>query len=338
MITIDGSRGEGGGQILRTSLALSLITATPVRFVNIRAGRAKPGLLRQHLTGVRAAAAVGGAEVEGDALRSQEVTFRPGGRVRGGEYRFSVGSAGSAGLVLQTILPALLGADRPSEVVIEGGTHNMASPPFDFLDRAFLPLLRRAGGQVELTLERPGFYPAGGGRYRARITPSSLTPLSLVEAGALVEVRARAVVAQIPDGVGHRELRVLKEMLGLPRERLSLVREERSHGPGNVVTVEVESAQLTEVFTGFGQRGVAAERVADALAREVRSYRASGAPVGAHLADQLLIPMALAGGGVIRTQRPTLHTVTNIETISRFLDVPFAASELGDDLVEIRAG
>ena len=163
MLTIDGSVGEGGGQILRTALALALVTGTPFRIHAIRARRRKPGLLRQHLTAVNAAATVGGASTDGASLGSRELTFRPG-RITPGEYRFAVGTAGSTGLVLQTVLPPLLLASGPSTVTVEGGTHNPGAPPFDFLARVFLPLLRRMGAHVEARLDRPGFYPAGGGQ------------------------------------------------------------------------------------------------------------------------------------------------------------------------------
>src|SRR5437867_958993 len=163
MLLIDGSQGEGGGQILRTALGLSLVTGTPIRIEKIRAGRAKPGLLRQHLTAVNAATAIGAVDVEGATLGSQELTFRPG-TVKPGEYRFAVGTAGSTGLVLQTVLPPLLTAPGPSTLTLEGGTHNPTAPPFDFLARAFLPLISRMGPSATARLERPGFYPAGGGQ------------------------------------------------------------------------------------------------------------------------------------------------------------------------------
>src|SRR6185369_8211050 len=171
MIALDGSQGEGGGQILRSALALSLVTGTPFRIDNIRARRARPGLMRQHLTAVEAAAAVGAARTSGAALGSRSLTFAPT-TVKAGEHTFSVGTAGSATLVLQTVLPSLLTADRPSSLVLEGGTHNPSSPPFDFLAKAFLPIVAGMGAQVEATLERPGFYPAGGGRFRVTVAPA----------------------------------------------------------------------------------------------------------------------------------------------------------------------
>ena len=183
MITIDGSQGEGGGQILRTSLALSLVTGQPFRMERIRAKRQKPGLLKQHLTAVEAAKTVGCAEVEGAALSSQTLEFRPG-PVTPGNYRFAVGTAGSATLVLQTVLPALLTASGHSTLTLEGGTHNPMAPPFDFLEKCFMPLIHRMGPSVELELRRPGFFPAGGGRFHARIEPAKkLSRLDLPERG-----------------------------------------------------------------------------------------------------------------------------------------------------------
>lgn len=195
MISIDGSFGEGGGQILRTSLSLSLATGKPFRIENIRAGRQKPGLLRQHLTAVLAAADVGGAKIEGATLGSQTLAFSPG-EVRPGEYRFSVGTAGSGTLVFQTVFPALMLASGGSRITIEGGTHNSAAPPFDFLARTFLPLMERMGPKVHLQFDRYGFYPAGGGCFCAVVEPvARLRPLNLGERGETVSRRITAIVA-----------------------------------------------------------------------------------------------------------------------------------------------
>jgi RNA 3'-terminal phosphate cyclase (ATP) len=163
MIEIDGSEGEGGGQVVRNACALSLVTGEPVRITNVRAKRSKPGLMRQHVTAIEAACAIGSATCEGLEVGSSDLTFRPG-QVAAGDYRFSVGTAGSTGLVLQTVLMPLLLADGPSRLVLEGGTHNMLAPPFEFIQRSFLPIVRRMGGQVEARLVRHGFYPRGGGR------------------------------------------------------------------------------------------------------------------------------------------------------------------------------
>ena len=169
-IRIDGSIGEGGGQIPRTALGLSLVTGKPFEIKNIRAGRRKPGLLRQHLTALKAAKQISQADVRGAQIGSSEFAFSPR-RVRSGEYHFAVGTAGSTTLVLQTILPALMLADGPSTVVIEGGTHNPYAPPFPFLERSFIPVLRQMGVGIDLELNRYGFYPAGGGKFTIRIDP-----------------------------------------------------------------------------------------------------------------------------------------------------------------------
>jgi RNA 3'-terminal phosphate cyclase (ATP) len=329
MITIDGSLGEGGGQILRTSLALSLVTGQAFRIENIRAGRQKPGLLRQHLTAVEAAAKVGGAAVDGAALGSRELIFKAG-TVRAGHYRFAVGTAGSATLVLQTILPALIVGRESSRLTIEGGTHNPHAPPFDFLNGVFLPLLNRMGPQVSAKLERTGFFPAGGGCFSVEITPAEkLAPLDLRSRGESKGRSARAIISNLSPKVANRELNVVNEKLGWPRECLH-VEEVESNGPGNVLLLELAFENVTEVFTGFGERGVLAETVAEKAVREVREYLASGVPVGEHLADQLLIPLALAQGGSFLTRKLSRHAHTNIEVISRFLPAKFEVEQTQD--------
>jgi RNA 3'-terminal phosphate cyclase (ATP) len=336
MLIIDGSRGEGGGQVLRTALSLSLCTGQPFRIEKIRAGRPKPGLLRQHLTAVEAAAAVGGAEISGHHFGSRELTFIPG-PVRAGSYHFAIGTAGSCTLVLQTLLPPLLTSNGLSELVLEGGTHNTTAPPFEFLARAFLPLLRRMGPKVVATLEQPGFYPAGGGKIRVQIEPvPHLSRLDLPERGALRSRRATALLAHLPRHIGERELRVVEAELGWS-DCLQIEEIASSPGPGNVLVIEVGSEHVTEVFTGFGERGVPAEQVAMQAVREVREYLGAGVPVGRHLADQLLLPLALAGGA-FRTLAPSLHAITNIEAIQRFLPVAITTERLADQCWEIRVG
>ena len=327
MLEIDGSAGEGGGQILRTSLALSAITGTPFRMHDVRAKRSRPGLLRQHLTGVLAAAELCGADVTGAHLGSAELRFVPGER-RSGAFEFAVGTAGSANLVIQAVLPILLHAPGPSTLVVRGGTHNDKSPPWHFLAEAFLPLLRRMGADITTTLDRWGFYPAGGGAIAVEIRPGPLRPIEIGERGE-VELHAWAAVAgPVRVDVAKRELTVLGSRLAIPEERRRWVRAE-SPGPGNVAWVEAVSGGLTEVFTAFGARGVSAEAVAGGLADEVGAWLASGAPVGEHLADQLLLPLALAGGGGFLTVEPTLHTLTNIDVIRMFLPVTFDVARVG---------
>jgi len=338
VLTLDGSAGEGGGQILRTALSLSIVTGIPFRIQRIRAARPKPGLARQHLTAVHAAAGVGGAELEGADLRSTDLTFRPGG-IFPGEYRFSTEGAGSTTLVFQTVLPPLLVASGPSEMVLEGGTHNPFAPPFDFLDRAFAPLLGRMGGGVRLDLERPGFYPSGGGRFTARIIPTdTLRPLSLPERGAVLRRSTRALVAHLPRHIAERELQTAGEVLGIPADARSVVEIQDPPGPGNVVVIEIACQDVTEVFTGFGRRGVPAEDVARGAADRARDWEAAGVAAGPHLADQLLLPLALAGGGSFTTVAPTAHSRTNADVIRQFLDVDVGFQDEGNGRWQVTVG
>lgn len=335
MIEIDGANGEGGGQVLRSALALSLVTGTPFRIVNIRAGRKRPGLMRQHLTAVQAAATVGQAHVKGADIGARDLTFEPG-PVRSGDFRFSVGTAGSATLVFQTIFPALALSKGYSTVTVEGGTHNPMAPPFDFLARAFLPLVARMGPRCTATLEQPGFYPAGGGRFAVAIEGApAFGRLELVERGELRARKATAVVALLSRTIAERELKAVRERLGWDESTCHVESVAKAVGPGNVVCVELESDNVTELFTGFGERGVSAEQVGARVAGEAAVYLAAGVPVGSHLADQLLLPMALGGGGRFRTTKPTGHTRTHVELLRTFLGQEIKASEVGEDAWEI---
>lgn len=335
MITIDGAVGEGGGQILRTSLALSLVTGEPFRIEHIRANRPKPGLLHQHLAAVRAAAEVGDAKVDGALLHSTELVFAPS-RVRPGEYQFDVGTAGSTTLVFQTVLPALMLAEGSSRVRLKGGTHNSSAPPFDFLAKTYLPLVQQMGPGLDATLERAGFYPAGGGSFEAFIVPAtSLKPLELLERGKIVRRRARALVARLPLHIAEREVETVRRRFSWPKDWTE-TEEIDSDGPGNLVMVELESSRLTEVFTAFGRIRVPAEQVAAEVVRQVKHCLDSDVPVGEHLADQLLIPLALAGGGAFRTTGLSRHASTNVTTIGKFLKVEIRSQTSAAGLQEVR--
>jgi RNA 3'-terminal phosphate cyclase (ATP) len=337
IITIDGSEGEGGGQILRSSLALSLVTGQPFRMINIRAGRKKPGLLRQHLTAVQAATEVGDAVTDGAQISSQELVFRPE-RIRGGQYRFAIGTAGSTTLVLQTVLPALILASEPSTLFIEGGTHNPLAPPFDFLQRTFIPQLARFGPKVEATLLRPGFFPAGGGKLSFEITPvEKLTPADLLERGADVGRRVVAQIAALPPSIAERAFEQVLKRMKWDRSVCEVVEHSQAFGPGFALTAEVASENVVEVFSGFGERGTRVEQIADNVVDQVRDYLTNGAPVDEYLADQLLLPMALAGGGAFRAVCLSRHARTNIDVIQRFLPCRFACepAENGGHIVRV---
>lgn len=326
MIELDGSQGEGGGQIVRTALSLSMVTGQAFQLANIRAGRAKPGLLRQHLTAVQAAAEICGAQVEGAAPGSQRLRFSPGS-IRGGDYRFAIGTAGSCTLVLQTVLPALWFAGQPASIAVSGGTHNHAAPPADFLIHAWLPLVRRMGIEMDIELIRHGFYPAGGGEVRARTVPGQLRALTLGARGPLNALRATAMVAAVPSGVAQRELAQLAkhfpDLQGMERVL------PEQHGPGNALLVEVVCGEVTEVMCGFGERGVSAEKVANRVAEQLRVYLQSGCAVAGYLADQLVLPMALAGEGAFTTSERSSHLATHIEVIKQFLPVDIRCEPAG---------
>ena len=314
MIALDGAQGEGGGQILRSALSLSMITGQPFTITGIRAGRAKPGLLRQHLTAVKAAAEICRATVEGAELGSQRLVFRPG-TVRGGDYRFAIGSAGSCTLVLQTVLPALWFADGPSRVEVSGGTDNPSAPPADFIRRVLEPLLAKIGIHQQTTLLRHGFYPAGGGVVATEVSPvASFNTLQLGERGNIVQMRGEVLLAGVPRHVAEREIATLAGSFSLHEQNIHNL--PRDQGPGN-----------TERFFVVGEKRVSAEVVAAQLVKEVKRYLASTAAVGEYLADQLVLPMALAGAGEFTVAHPSCHLLTNIAVVERFLPVRFSLIE-----------
>lgn len=333
MIELDGSQGEGGGQILRTSLTLSMITGTPFRVINIRANRAKPGLMRQHLVAVQAAAEVCGAEVSHADVGSSSLEFRPG-PIKAGDYNFSIGTAGSSTLVLQTLLPAMLYGDKPSTVMVSGGTHNPMAPPVQFLQRAYGRVLEMMGANVDIQLRRYGFYPAGGGEVMASIDPSAkLRQIELIERGQLRKAFAEGIVAGIPVAVAERELQLVGERLGWTGEKLKINELPRDQGPGNAMLITLEYEHITEVFTSIGEKRVRAEEVAAAVVREVEDYQSSTAAVGEHLADQVMLPMALAGGGRFTMHRLSQHSKTNADVIKRFLPIQIYFDEAADHCV-----
>lgn len=335
MLEIDGSAGEGGGQILRSSLGLSLVTGRPVRLTKIRAGRKRPGLRPQHLAAVRAAAEVGRADVRGAELDSRELIFRPSA-VRPGDYTFEVQTAGSMTLVVQTVLPALLRAEQPSRLRLTGGTHNPMAPPYDFLDRVYFPLVERMGPRVERSLSKAGFYPKGGGRFEVGITPArKLEPLFLTERGEVTARRARCLVARLPEHVAERELAAVAAALGWHEHELH-VEQPRSRGPGNALLLEVECEHSRELFTAFGEKGRPAAAVADDAVGQLRRWLDADVPVGEYQADQLLVLLALAGGGAFRTHALSLHAQTQVDLLPRFLPIAIEVDALGPDQFEVR--
>ncbi|UCF14598.1 MAG: RNA 3'-terminal phosphate cyclase [Phycisphaerales bacterium] len=350
-VLIDGSMGAGGGQVLRTSLALSCITGKHLRIENIRAARRNPGLARQHLSCVRAASQICGGQSDGNILGSQVLDFKPG-PIRGGDYSFDIGSAGSASLVVQTILPALFLADEPSTVTVTGGTHNPWAPPFDFLAETFLPAVASAGFHAECELIKHGFYPAGGGMLGFKIQPwqrQSGGAIDLCERAANPQVRARIYTARLPGHIAHRQQELLCQS-GLRIANMEHIDATDSDGPGNCAMLRVCSGGRTTVFTAFGQKGKPSKKVVGEVVTETRDYLSSDAAIDRHLADQLLIYMAMKShfakdgetgalsdsrqggekpapakaGGSYTTNDLSTHLTTNIETIRRFLPINYS--------------
>ncbi|MGN6269937.1 MAG: RNA 3'-terminal phosphate cyclase [Sphingomonas sp.] len=337
MINIDGSEGEGGGQVVRNACALSLITGEPFRIINVRGKREKPGLMRQHVTAIEAVCAIGGGDSEGLTVGSSEMTFRPG-RVTPGEYHFAVGTAGSTGLVLQTALMPLVLADKPSRIVLEGGTHNLLAPPFDFIAKSFLPIVNRMGPTVEARLVRHGFYPRGGGRIEVDVTPAALQPLDCLDRGAPLDRSATALFGALPFAIAERMVKTARKKLPDWSDDAFAVRElPVDQGPGIVLLLEAAFERVTEVVSGFGKLGVTAERIANTAAGRMAGYLASGAFAGPYLQDQLLLPFALAGGS-FTTVKPSQHSLTAAGIIERFTGrrCVFEVREGESNLVTVR--
>lgn len=322
-IQLDGA--DGGGQMLRTALTLAMITGQPFRMTNIRGGRPRPGLMRQHLTCVRAACEISDGTADGAEIGSTELVFRAG-KVRHSSYHFAIGTAGSTGLLFQTLMPALAAAGGESTVVLEGGTHNPQAPPFEFLDQVFLPAMRRMGFEVSLTLDQTGFAPAGGGRITAQIRPSGQPNAYLQRERGESLGRSITVVSRgVKQQVAERMISSAQGILGWDEGSIDV----RDQGPGSGICILVgqtfESGM--ELCSAFGEMGTMAEAVGTRAAKAMRDFIGCGAPVGRHLADQLLLPMALAGSGEFRTMSPDRHVPTNIAVIERFLPVAFTITE-----------
>ncbi len=325
---IDGSQGEGGGQILRTALSLAMCTGQAVRIENIRAGRTKPGLMRSHLAAVQAAAQVSCAELIGAEMNSTCIEFWPqAGAINGGTYRFSIGTAGSTTLLMQTLLPALLMAKAPTLLMLSGGTHNGMSPSVDFIEHAFLPALARMGIEVSSDLRRHGFFPVGGGEWHVIVQPrTQVLPFEALERGQLRSREVVAKVARLPEHIAQRELEIVNKRSNL-RKGEARWEQVDSPGPGNIVSARLRFERISVVFEQRGEKRVTAEQVAKRLMREMADYLERTEPVDEYLADQLMLPMVLGAGGAYRTCALSEHSMTNMQVIEQWLGKPCFALE-----------
>jgi len=361
-LKIDGSTGEGGGQIIRTTLALSMLTGIPIEIVNIRAGRAKSGLMRQHLMCVQASQAISGASVSGAYLGSTTFSFAPN-TIKSGDYNFDIGSAGSTSLVLQTLLPALLFANTDqsthSTVSIKGGTHNPLAPTTDFLTQAFIPALAKLGMQVDIECQQAGFAPIGGGEIKATITPfmrrAHSEPLRLTERGELMSIEVVASILNLEYDICKRELASAKAVWvesGID-ETLIITKGNKLRGIGEgntcyaVVTHQLGGPDSheqghfeqghSEVFSLLGQKCTSAEKMGNRLAGLVKRYLfKTDALVDEYLTDQLLLPLALSGGGEFNARVISGHTETQAWLIEQFLPVKIIFQSIDDNKVLVK--
>ena len=332
MITIDGSFGEGGGQILRTSLSLAAITGRSVTIENIRANRDKPGLRPQHLTGALAVAEICGAEISGAEVGSRKLIFKPG-KIKPGNYEFDVSkvraSAGSTSLILQTVLWPLAVTGKKSRVTIKGGTHQPHAPTFNYIDDIFLPTVAEMGLRCQCSIRRAGYYPAGGGEIHLDIAANDgLRPVSFTETQKPFHVCLTSAVSKLPTSIAERQMNTASARLkamGLRFEES--LKEYPSGGPGTVVFISLRAGQVRAGFQSLGELRKRAEKVADEACDELEAYLRADMALDKHLADQLIIPMALAqGNSQFTTAEITLHLMTNIAVVEKFLPVHFHVS------------
>ena len=330
-VFIDGSVGEGGGQILRTSLALSCITGKRLHIENIRSARRNPGLAKQHVCCVQAACQICNGKSKGAEQGSKVLDFHPGA-IRGGEFCFDIGSAGSASLVIQTLLPALFLADKSSIATVTGGTHNPLAPPFDFISETFLPAISFAAFQGDCRLLKHGFFPAGGGkmtliiRTRQKSAFGSNRIINLCQTSQEFQINARIYAAKLPSHIAQRQDKLLLQS-GLNVQDIEHIEVTDSDGPGNAVCIRLCGYNRTTVFTAFGMRGKPSEEVIGEVVNLAKHFVDSGAAVDRFLADQLLIYMAITNGGCYTTDWISKHTQTNIEVIKKFLPVDFTIEQ-----------
>lgn len=330
LLEIPGDTGEGGGQIARMAIALAAVTGTPIRLTRVRAKRPKPGLAAQHLTALRAVAALAGGDIEGLALGATEVTFRPG-PIEGGDMRFDVGTAGSITLLVQALLPVLLAAPRPSTVRLTGGTDARGAPPLDYLRFVLLPLLARCGVDARIACVRRGYYPRGGGEVELSVRPAAVRSPGRMAAGPLRSIRAFVHTARLPE---HVALRMRDAALAQLTGRVvdaTVDTQAESFGPGGAIVLAADRGSTTLGAGRVAERGVRAEALGESVGAELARDLALDVALDVHAADQLIVYLALAcaagGTAAFTTAEASLHTTTAIWLAERFLPVRFAVEQ-----------
>ncbi len=326
MLEIDGSFGEGGGQILRTALSLSCLLRKPFRMFNIRKGRRKSGLMPQHLTCVHALALISNASVHGGAIGSAELVFEPD-EPKPGDYFFDIGTAGSTSLLLQAILPPLVFSKKESRITLTGGTHVPFSPPYHYISGVFIPMLSRLGIKIQVSILRYGFYPKGGGRIYVEVFPSAgAKGLSLTNRGEVKKVSGISAVSDLPLGIAERQKRAVLRLLEQSKIAAEIeTLQVTSYSPGTFVFLESPAENCNAGFSSLGERGKKAETVGEEAARELLDYYSSDACLDPHLADQIVLYLAAAdSGSAFTTSRITDHLLTNLQVIEKFLGIRYA--------------
>jgi len=334
ILQIDGSFGEGGGQILRTSLSLSILTAQAIEIINLRAKRKNPGLQRQHLVCLEAAQKISGAKVSGAFLNSKFLRFEPR-KIRPGKYEFDIGTAGSTTLVAETILLPLTLAKRPSEILIIGGTHNPLSPPFHYFSEVFLETLRTLNLKVRANLEKWGFYPQGGGRIRLFIEPSEISSTSkitkILERGELKSISGLSVVANLPVSIALRQKdSLIKELkpFSLPEPEIE-IEEIKTLSAGTFLFLKlIFEDNLIAGFSGLGKIGKRAEEVGKEVVQQFKDYWSFQKAFDPYLADQLILYLALAKKPFsFTTSRITSHLTTIVWLLEKFLNLKISIDQ-----------
>lgn len=325
MLEIDGSFGEGGGQILRTSLSLSCLLHKPFRLVNIRRKRKKPGLMPQHLMGIRSLKLISNARVDGDFQGSMELSFEPG-EVKAGDYYFDIGTAGSTSLLLQTILPPLIFANNRSSLTLKGGTHVPLSPPFHYIKKIFISVINKLGTKVKARIESYGFYPKGGGKIHAEIEPvKEIGAINYSERGRFKKVHGFSGVGNLPLSIAERQKNAVVAILAaqginVQIETISV----STPGQGTFIFLEVETENCLAGFSSLGERGKKAELVGEEVAKEFLSYYSASVCLDRHLADQVILYLAASKGeSSFTTMEISGHLLTNLWVIEKFLDIRY---------------
>ena len=331
MIEIDGSYGEGGGQIIRTSVSLSALTGRSIRIFNVRAKRTKPGLQPQHLMAVRAAAEICKARLKGEAVGSVQFEFHPQEAVGGGVYQFDIGTAGATGLVFQTVFVPLTAAGVSARLTIRGGTHVPHAPPLDYLSGVYLLALKHAGIDARVSYGPAGFYPEGGGLVMASSGQGELGPITLTERKSLRKLTAHIVTSRLPEHVGERGAAAVQTFMKSVGRKVTIERHDsgelaRSTGAAVVLTAECDGGFAG--FSSLGERGKPMEKVAEQACDEFMKWWKTGAAVDEHLADQLVLPMSLVKGeSRWTTPMVTEHLRTVLWAVEKFLPIGHSVEE-----------